>query len=804
MLWQDFRYGFRSVRRAPAFAATAALTLAIGLGLNGALFTVFNAYVLQPIAARDPQSLYELSWTTSRQPKRNFNLEQYEMVRAQSPIFTDVSASQSFGARLEGKLVMGTLVSGNYFPMLGVDFAAGRAIGHADARSPGGDRVVVLAHGAWKRLFGGSFEAVGKNLQINGQAFTVIGVTGPDFTGIGGNPPDFFTPLSMSSFFLPGDRDARGGAVQRLRIVGRLRPGITRERAMNTLTVFARNTTAQWPARDRAVQAVLDSKASRHTFPARALTALSPLLFIFFLVLLICCVNVSSMLLARAIGRQKEIGVRLAIGASRSRLIRQLVSEGLLLAILGGLTGLGVSQLATGSIQALLISTLPSSLASAVNFMPLQTDARVVTFIFAAATVSVFLFALAPALQGTKVDLVGALRGEFSRHLRTSTLRTALVSTQIAVCLTLVVLTGILLRNSSSYQQTDVGFDPQGICYPIGVSGWDKATSDRLLQALQAEPAVESVSFVLNPPMGASFKLPVLAAGGSAAVDAGFNLVSPEYFHQLRLPILQGRALTAEESRNEAAVTVINQATARAFWPNQDPIGKTIRIVSSEGSPAPLKFAQAVVVGVTRNIISGMVYEGTDPTMLYFPSSVEARGSLTPLVRFKSGPGSPQTMLEKLTATALPDRAAGTMSLEDMFSLQVYPLRMASWIAGLLGVIALLLTASAMYGAMGNVVSQRTKEVGIRMALGATSTDIVSFFLRYCLRLAAIGLLGGTALSFGLSKVIGNLIVVLNTFDAPAYAAGMAVVLLTGALAAYLPIRRIARANSIEAIRPET
>ncbi|MEP7366010.1 MAG: ADOP family duplicated permease [Acidobacteriota bacterium] len=803
MFWQDIRFGFRSLRRAPNFAITAAFTLAIGLGLNAALFTVFNTYVLQPIAARDPQSLYELSWTTSRQPRRSFSLEQYEMVRAQSRVFSDVSADQSFGARLEGKYVVGTLVSGNYFSMLGVNLAAGRAIGPADARSPGGDRVVVLAHGAWKRLFGGSPDAIGKNVQINGQAFTVIGVTHADFTGTGGNPPDFYAPLSMSGFFLPGELDTRGRDVQRLHIVGRLNPGITRERAMTTLTVLARNATAQLPERERAVQAVLDSKASRHTFPARALAALSPLLFVFFLLLLICCVNVSSMLLARAISRQKEIGVRLAIGASRSRLIRQLVSEGLLLGILGGLVGLAVSQLATTAIQALLLSMLPPSLASAINFMPLQIDARVATFIFAAATVSVFLFALAPALQGTKVDLVGALRGEFSRHLRTSTLRTALVSIQIAVCLTLVVLTGILLRNSSTYQQTDVGFDMRGISYPIVAGGWDKATSARLLQALHADPTLDSVSFVLNPPMGASFKLSVVPANGNAPVIAAYNLVSPAYFQMLRLPILQGRPLTAEESRNEAAVTVISRATARAFWPNQDPIGKVIRLVHDGNSAAPLKFDQAVVIGVTKDIISGVVYEGTDPTMLYFPSTLEARSSLTPLVRFQPGPGSQQIKLEKITAAALPDRAAGTMSLEDMFGLQVFPLRMASWTAGLLGAIALLLAASAMYGAMGNVVSQRTKEVGIRMALGATSQNIVTFFFRYCLRLAAIGLIAGTALSFGLSKVIGNLLVVLDTFDATAYAAGTAIVLVTGALAAYIPIRRIARANSIEAIRQE-
>lgn len=802
MLWQDIRYGLRSVHRAPAFAATAALTLAIGLGLNGALFTVFNTFVLQPIAAQDPQSLYEIRWHVGRTTKRTFSREQYEAIRTQAPVFSGVVADQGFGARLEGRFSFGLLVSGNYFTTLGVNPIIGRAIGPADAQTPGGDRVVVLSYRAAKRLYGGPEGAPGRSVVINGQSFTVLGVCPPEFTGLTGNAVDFFAPLTMSDLFVGGGVDIRGRETIRLRVVGRLTPGVTLERATGALSVLAKNATAELPESQRADKASLESRATQHQLPASALRALSPLLFAFLLVLFICCVNVSSMLLARALGRQKEIGVRLAIGASRSRLVRQLVSEGLVLGVLGGLVGLGVTFATTGGLQSLLLSTLPVSISGNIPIAPFLVDHRVAVFVFVAAALSVFLFALAPALQATNIDLVGALRGEFSRRLRASTLRSFLVSAQIAVCLILVVLTGILIRNSASYQQTDVGFEMRRIGYPLLFGGWTKPESARVVRTLQAEPTVESIAFVLNPPFEGKRRHPVLPTPGSAPIHAAFNLVSPGYFEMLRLPILRGRGFTAEEARSEAAVAIVSQATAASFWPNSDPIGKTIRFAPAT-SAAPFRFDQAVVIGVAKDVVSGLVYEGPDPTMLYFPASLEASAPVVALVRFKPGPGSHSALLEKLCVSALPGRAIIGMSLEDMFALQVYPLRAASWITSLLGVIALLLTASAMYGVMGYVVNQRIKEVGIRMALGATSANIVEFFLRHCLRLAAGGLTVGVAVSIGLSKVIASLLTAIHTFDAIAYAAGLAVVLLTGVCAAYVPIRRIARANSIDAIRQE-
>lgn len=798
-LCQDVRYGVRAAGRSPAFAITACLTLAVGLGLNGALFTVFNTYVLQPIAAQDPQSLYELGWYTKSAPIRGFNREQYEMVRTQSSVLSGVIAFQPVSAKLEGKFVQGTLVSGNFFATLGVKTIVGRPVGDGDALAPGGDRVVVLSHRAWQRLYGSDASVIGRNVLINGQRFTILGVLGPEFTGLYDMPPDFYTPMSMVRFFLPARVDARGRETERYHLVGRLAPGISRERAMSALTVLARNLSTEWPEAQRVVRANLESKATLHVLNPQLIAALSPLLFVFGLILLICCVNVSSMLLARAISRQREIGVRLAIGASRSRLVRQLVSEGLVLGVLGGGVGLAVSLLAIGVSESLVRSNLPAAFAG-FALAPLRADGRVTFFILAAATMSVFVFALPPALQATKMDLVSALRGEFSQALRASTLRALLVSTQIAVSVTLVVLTGVLLRSSTSYGKTDLGYDIRGLSSVMVTGGMDRAETGRLIERLKEEPSVESVIAVMATPMSPVRRLSALPAGASAPVEAGYNLVPPEYFQMLRLPILRGRSFTKDEARSEAGVVVISQATASRFWPGQEPIGKVVRIPQGSNAAAP-RFDQAVVIGITKDIVSGMVFEGIDATMIYFPSLLEARSSLIPFVRFRAGMNP--VRLEEVCASLFPNRLAVALSYEEMLAMQLFPFRAASWVAALLGGIALLLTASAMYGTMGYVVNQRTREIGIRIALGATPGNIVSFFLKYCVRLAAIGLVAGTAISLGLSQLIGNMITMIDTFDPVAYAAGIAVVVMAGLAASHAPIRRVALANSVDSIRQE-
>ncbi len=476
-LAQDIHYAMRTLRRSPVFAVTAVLTLGAGLGLNTMLFTLFDAYVLRPVAVNQPYSLYQLSFVTRGNRYANFDWDRYRQVRAQAPVFADALAASSFGTRVGTRSLEGVLVSGNYFPMLGVKMALGRPI-LPDDRS-----VAVLSYRLWQSMFDGDPAAVGRKLLVNGNPLEIAGVCQSEFDGMppGDTPPDFYVPVSMQNAVAPG--------ADRYAIVGRLRPGIAPAQARASLSVLARNLTAQLPETDRAIGADLTSRATPVVLDAKTLAVFSPLLVVFGLVLAICCANVTSMMLARALARQREIGVRLSLGAARGRLIRQLLSENLLLAALAGLTGFAVSTLGLGAVQRLLVSTMPRSYAGLVVLAPLTADRRVLFFLLLSAAVVTVVSGLAPALQATSISLVGALRGEFSARFRSTRLRGALVVSQVAVCLLLLVLTGILLRNSAALRRLEVGYDTRGVVSPLIFSSTAGADAAKLARHLD-DPAL--------------------------------------------------------------------------------------------------------------------------------------------------------------------------------------------------------------------------------------------------------------------------------------------------------------------------
>jgi predicted permease len=803
--FQDLAFGFRTLRRAPAFAATAVLTLGIGLGLNTAPFTIFNAYVLRPIAARDPASLYQIEWTVARGQQSRFNWSQYQAIRSESKVLADAIAWRSFVGRVNNRNMHGALVSGNYFSMLGITASIGRTIGVADALAPGAERVVVLGHRAWQSAFGGDPSIVGGSIAISGQSFDVIGIAPPEFIGLDDGTVDLFVPLTMHGAFIPGQNLFGSGHVPQLSIAGRLRPGISAAQARAALTLQARRLTENSSDEQRAREAVLVSKATAVPYDSKLLASLAPVIVTFFLVLAVCCANVAGMLLARAITRQREIAIRISVGASRSRLVRQLISEGMLLACAAGVVGLAVSHIAVQGGQRVLFSTLPPAFAEMTNVVPLEIDRRVVLFLFAASLVSVFLFAVVPALQATRTSLSNAMRGEFGQQLRSSRLRDTLLVLQVAVCLILVVVTGILVRGGSSYRETNVGFNTSGVQYPLVFGELDQPATVKLAHSLLTDPRVQMVAAVSRPPLGEYVPaLPVTAEGREEVVHAGYRLVSPEYFPMLDLPILRGRNFRVDEAKSEAGVVIISQSTAHRFWLNQDPLGRRIRLLrSTASSEATPKATEVVVVGVTKDVVSGMLFDGLDRSMLYFPTSLEARKGLTLLVRDNVEPNSGTRPLEAMLATVLPHRASAAMSLEDALDAQVYPFRAASWIGSVLGVIALLLSASAMYGVMSFHVSQRTKEIGIRMALGATRTSVVRTFLGRSMRLSGMGLGFGILVSLAVSRVLQHFLLRLESFDVLAYAIGAGTVATASLLAAFFPTNRAAGLNPVEAIREQ-
>jgi predicted permease len=618
---------------------------------------------------------------------------------------------------------------------------------------------------------------------------------------------DFFIPITIQSAVAPGP-DLFGPEKPRgAMVIGRLRAGVPLEKAKAALTVWIKHATAEWPESERAIQAILQSAATPVSidgeFGAAVLPIVLPLIVVFGLVLVICCANASNMMLARALGRQREIGVRLALGAARSRLIRQLLSENLLLSLLAGAVGFAVSNLAIRAAQRVLIATIPPAL-NLLHVAPLQPDYRVFLFILATAGLSTILFGLAPALQATRTSLVEALRGEFGARVSSSRLRSALVVSQIGVCVILLVLAGILLRGSVAYQTRDLGYRIQGVVYPFFLGRLDADAPAKLARRLVAESWVDQLAAAWHPPLYSAEKIPVTPAQGTQAVRAGFNMVSPEFFKVLEIPILRGRIFGKQEAASDAPVAIVSLATAEKLWPNEDALGKSIAIDrKGPGLTDAPAFDHAVVVGVAQDVISGNVISGRDATMIYFPTSPDGKHARTFLIRGKGDVASTTRRLEAALAATVPNRPAIAISLDEMFFTQMYPFWAGTWIAALLGALALLLTLSGMYGVLSYLVGQRKKEIGIRMALGATPGVVVRLVLSQSMRFAIWGVAVGLAFAFGGALLLRHLLTMINAFDVVSYGLGAAIVALASLAAAFFPSSRAARINPVETLRAD-
>jgi predicted permease len=807
-MFRDIRYALRTLRRAPAFAITVVLTLGIGLGLNTTLFTLFNSYVLHPFAVQDPYSLYRFGWQTRHGARNGLTWEQYQDLGAQMPVFSEAVGFFPVVARVESRNSYGLAVSGNYFAMLKVGALHGRPILREDAATPGSRAVVMLSHQFWKAAFAGDPAMVGRTIRIADRPFEVVGIGPPDFIGVAEVPIDFFVPITMQSAVVPGP-DLFGPQKPRgLFITGRLRPDVLLESAKAALTVWIKHSTEDWPEGERAIQATLESGATPvpldGELAAAVLPIFLPLVVVFGLVLVICCANVSNMMLARALARQREIGVRLAMGAARSRLIRQFLSENLLLSLLAGVVGFAVSNGAIRGAQRVLVATIPPAL-NLLHVAPLKPDYRVFLFILSAAALTTILFGLAPALQATRTSLVEALRGEFGARVSSSRLRSTLIVSQISVCVILLVLTGILVRGSGAYQHRDLGYNIHGVVYPIFMGRADATAPARVAQRLATEPWVDLVATAWHAPLyNSDDQIPVTTAQGAQPVRAGYNMVSSEYFKVLEISILRGRVFSTAEAEAEASVAIVSEATAQRLWPAQDAIGKSI-VVDRKApylNDAPAS-DHAVVIGIAKDVTSKGVISGRDATMIYFPTPPGAKRVRTFLIRGKGDVAATTRHLEATLAAAAPNRPAIAISLDEMFLTQMYPFWAGAWISAMLGGLALLLTLSGMYGVLSYLVGQRRKEIGIRIALGATPGIVVRLVLNQSLKFAIWGVAVGLTLAFGGSLLLRHLLTMINAFDVVSYASGAAIVALASLAAAFFPSSRAARINPVETLRAD-
>jgi predicted permease len=787
---QDLCYAWRGLRTSPAFLSTAVVTLAAALSLLTVAFAAFNAYVLRPFAVADASRLYRLAWRAPDAVGRDYSWRDYDELSGRKELFDAVVGSDMRFVSSEGRTLVTSSVSGNYFTTLRPRMLSGRPLVPADAGQP----VAVLGQQAWSRLFGGDRDVLGRTLGLDGRTVTVVGVVREEFGGLDEFPRDLWVPVDRA--------DGRPTEV-----VVRLRSGVSPAQASAQLSEFSVRL-APPTTSPRDVRAVLVPNGTANPLSVELVAMLSPVFAAFMLVLLAACFNVSNVMLARAIARHREMAVRLSLGASRARIVRQLLTEGLLIAALAGGCALAIAAWLVRAAIVVLFSTLPPLLASLLRVAPIPFDWRVFGFAFAAGAAATLLFALLPALQVSRQPLTAALRGQRGDHASGSRLRNAMVVAQVTVSIVLVVVALVLGRNFTALAALDLGFSTANV-YSINVRGDHEALIRPAAEALAGDPRIASVAVTSGNPLFVTRAVPAAPAAGGAAMLTMYTFVSPEFFPMLRMPVTRGRTFRADEARNSARVVIVSEATARALWPGGDPIGQTIRI-DRPGPPraddAIEGYREVTVIGMVPDAVSGLMFEGSDRGHLYLPATAADRHASALLVMPRApGDSRPDMLRETFRRVATDPDIFEVMALEEMRQTQIYPMRAGAWVGALLGGLALLLSVSGLYGVLSFTLAQRTREIGIRMALGATASAVVGLVLRQSVRMAAIGASIGLMVSFAVLKTLASLVALrqVSLLDVAPFAAGVAIVLAAAAFAAYVPSRRAARVDPAETLRAE-
>jgi putative ABC transport system permease protein len=798
---QDIRISLRGFVRTPVFAITVLLTISLGLGLNTAVFTAFDAYVLRPFAVRDPHGLVDFVWRDHRGFTHALTWPQYQRFRERNPAFSESFAYMNMVARLDGEPVFGQFVTGDYFDRLGVSPALGRTFLPSDASAPGAAAVTVISYSAWRGRFGGDSSVIGRTIVIRGVPLVVVGVAREGFGGLESRARDLWFPITMAAALgLPDPFDRVNPAP--LGVIGRLRDGVSIDGAKAALVAWSRAAITDRPESERATGVSIVSRETAIPLAGETILIFAPIIVAFGLVLVLACANVANMMLARGMARQREIGICLSLGASRGRLIRQLLTESLLLALPAAALGFVISSLTVGAGVRLLFAALPREFVPLVRIVPLATDVRVFAFMIAAAVVSALLFGLAPALQATRASVVQAARGNFDVSLRPSRVRNVLVVAQITICVVLIAAAGIMLRSSARLQQADPGMSTHDVVQFVIEDGHRA----EVVAALRAHPLVDLVASNRSTPIDALFPTAALVAKGGAELSRiSFNIVSPEYFGVLGMPIVRGRNFLPNESLDSLPVAIVTVSTARRLWGTAEPLGQLIHLdLGKPGSgPAFLQpFAAARVVGVVRDVVTGVLYDPPTNPLAFFPGRPEAQGARL-LVRVRGDAETARRTLDLDIERAVPGSLDQLHKLDDFIAAQAFPMRVAYWVSSAVGAIALLLTLSGIYGVLSYLVAQRTKEIGIRMSLGASALAVVGLVLAQSTRLAFMGLAIGSVLALAMTRVIASELQSILTFDVAAFSVGPALVILASLVAAFLPARRAAKVDPVAALRQD-
>jgi putative ABC transport system permease protein len=820
-LLHDLRFGMRMLLKSPGFTAVAALSLALGIGANTAIFSLIDKVMIRKAPVEEPDRLVVVSVDSGRGLGTVFTYPDFADYRARNEVFEGLVCYAQRALTLndggQAERIQGTLVSGNYFTALRVQPALGRGFLPEEDKTRGSHPVVVLSYGLWRRRFGAAPGLVGKAVNLNGVNFTVVGVAPPEFTGtVPGIAPDVYVPVMMQGQVSPSWKfdplfGPRSRNLSWLEVLGRLKPGVSREQAAAAMTALGSQIAKANPNPDGSPRFepkfVLEDGSRGHTYLLRDLRfPLQMLMATVGLILLIACANVANLLLARAAGRASEIAVRLAVGAGRARLIRQLLTESLLLSTLGGVGGLALAA----SISGLVISYTPPN-----NFSTLtldnRLDMRALGFTLAISLVTGILFGLAPALSASRRDLVSALKDE-SRLLGKSfgslSLRSLLVVGQVALSVIVLVGAGLLIRSLQKLQAIDAGFDPAKVLVmsaDVSLSGYDKERGLRffpeLLERVKLLRGVEAASLAAQVPLGVAISSLLKAEGYTPKpgedLSSDFNIIGPDYFRTMKIPLLHGREFGPSDTTTAPQVAIINETAARRFWPDQNPVGRRLTL-----GRAPDEEVREIV-GVVKDSKYRRLNDEARPAA-YAPFAQDYRANMALHVRTSGEPGAMLAAVRREVQAldaSLP--LYNVKTLEEQKSSSVYTSRMAATLLTVFGLLALGLAALGLYGVMAHAVNRRTRELGIRMAMGAQAGDVLKLILTQGLTLALIGVGIGLLAAFALTHWIESLLFGVRPTDPLTFTAIAAALTLVALVACYIPARRATKVDPLTALRHE-
>jgi predicted permease len=821
-LSQDVRFGLRSMRKSPSFSIICIVSLALGIGANTTIFTVVNAVLLHPLPVSYISRLVQFDTIDSKTKVTQANTTKLGMSYAncedyqrQNQVFTGLSCisgtALTWSGEAEAKQVAGQLVNANYFDVLGVQPALGRFFLPDEDRKPGGNNVAVLSYSLWADKFGSERSVIGRLVTFNATPFTIIGVAPKGFKGTFtiGPADQVWVPVSMYGQVLAGfvKDNFRDRRFLNTFTVARLKPGITAAQAEASLKNIASRLEQEYPkdngGRSVAVSALADAAVGINQHDQFVLAG-ALMLGVVGLILLIACVNLANLLLAKGARREREMSIRTAVGASRFRLIRQLLTESLVLSVAGGIAGLILAFAG----RRILWAFRPPFIEN--NDLDLALDSHVLLFTLALALLTGILFGLAPAIKASRADIAETLNAGGRSGSATWTrgpLRSILIVSEVALALITLVGAGLFIRSMQNAQRTDFGFESKHLfvmAVDLGALHYDEAHGLQFyrdaIQRATTSPMVQAATVASNPPIGGGLGRTVFPEGrdetsGYRGTLTIVNDVAPNFFDTLRIPLKSGRTFNDLDKGDTTPVAIISEAMARHFWPGEDAIGKRFHFF---GDPKLLQ-----VIGVVGNTVVSQIGEDPQP-LAYLPLTQDFPAAATIQVRTSGDPGAVVASVRNQIQSLDHNLAiTNVQTIEEVLNQGLWAPRMAAALLTLFGGLALILAAVGVYGVLSYSVNQQTREIGIRMALGATPVEVLRWVVGQGLRLAGAGVLIGVIAGLCLMRYVESLLFGISTHDPQTFGVVVLVLALVAMLACYVPARRATKVNPVVALRYE-